>query len=133
MTWFNPPFSQNVETNVGKKFLTLVNTCFTPNHPLRKICNRNTLKISYRCTPNIGSAISANNKKLLTPPTPEKRKNCNCKEKEKCPVDGKCQETELIYKATVTQENGDINTYTGLTCNTLKKKMGWTHILIQPP
>ena len=36
--------------------------------------------------------------------------------------DGKCLETELIYRATVTQENGEINTYTGLTCNTFKKR-----------
>ena len=105
MTWFNPPFSQNLKTNVGAKFLPLVKTCFTPDHPLRKICNRNTIKISYRCTPNIGSAISSHNKKLLTHPTPEETNKCNCKEKEKCPVKRKCQKTEVIYRATVTQED----------------------------
>ena len=122
VTWFNPPFSQNVKTNVGGKFLNLVKTSFPPDHPLRKICNRNTVKISYRCTPNIGSAISAHNKKLLTPPTPEETKTCNCKEKENCPVNGKCTKTEVIYRATVTEEDGNVNTYTGLTCNTFKKR-----------
>ena len=86
------------------------------------MCNRNTIKISYRCTPNIGSAISSHNKKLLTPPTPEETKTCNCKEKENCPVNGKCTKTEVIYRATVTEEDGNVNTYTGITCNTFKKR-----------
>ena len=30
ITWFNPPFSQNVSTNVGAKFLQLIDTCFPP-------------------------------------------------------------------------------------------------------
>ena len=49
ITWFNPPFSKNIQTNIGEKFLKLVDRNFTPNHPLRKIINRNTVKISYRC------------------------------------------------------------------------------------
>ena len=47
VTWFNPPFSQNVSNNVGGKFLKLIDTCFPPYHPLAKIINRNTVKISY--------------------------------------------------------------------------------------
>ena len=73
ITWFNPPYSQNVKTKVGEKFLSLIDSCFPPDHPLRKICNRNTLKLSYRCTPNIGTIISAKNSKLLQPPREEKR------------------------------------------------------------
>ena len=72
ITWFNPPFSQNVKTNVGEKFLKLVDQSFPPNHPLRQICNRNTLKLSYRCTPNIGSFISA--KKRQTSPAQSQTK-----------------------------------------------------------
>ena len=45
--WFNPPFSLNVKTNVGKMFLQIIKECFPPTHKLYKICNRNTLKISY--------------------------------------------------------------------------------------
>ena len=47
---------------------------------------------------------------------------CNCSKKEKCPVDGKCQKSEIIYRATITQENGETNTYTGLSGNTFKKR-----------
>ena len=116
----NPAFSQ--KTNVGGIFLTLVKTCFTSDHSLRKICNRNKHKISYMCTPNIGSAISSHNKKLLTPHTPKESNKYNCKEKENCPVSGKCQKIEVIYRAKVSQETANVNTFTGLTCNTFKKR-----------
>ena len=45
--WFNPPWSANCETKIGAKFLNIVDTCFPPTHPLHKIFNRNTLKVSY--------------------------------------------------------------------------------------
>jgi hypothetical protein len=45
--WFNPPYSANVATNIGHKILKAINECFAPSHPLNKILNRNTLKLSY--------------------------------------------------------------------------------------
>ena len=50
--WYNPPFSKNVSTNIGRKFLTLVDKHFPKDHKLRKIFNRNTIKISYSCMNN---------------------------------------------------------------------------------
>ena len=47
--------------------------------------------------------------------------NCNCRAKEKCPVDKKCQTSSLIYQATVTRhDNNKDATYIGLTNNTFK-------------
>ena len=46
ITWFNPPFSLNVKTNIGKIFLQLIRECFPTNHILHKICNKITIKIS---------------------------------------------------------------------------------------
>ena len=37
ITWFNPPYSVNVQTNVGKEFLRLIDTVFPPSNPLRKL------------------------------------------------------------------------------------------------
>ena len=37
ITWFNPPFSANVATNVGKEFLRLVDKCFPELHPILPI------------------------------------------------------------------------------------------------
>ena len=51
--WFNPPFSTNIKTKIGAKFLKLIDTHFPKDHPLHPIINRNTIKMSYRNTPNI--------------------------------------------------------------------------------
>ena len=59
--WFNPPFSLQVKTNVGKKFLAILDSCFPHGHPLHKILNRNTVKLSYKCMPNMKLAISKHN------------------------------------------------------------------------
>ena len=64
ITWFNPPYSSNVATNVGAKVLRLVDACFPSCHPLSKIINRNTVKVSYRCMPNMGKVLSRHNTKI---------------------------------------------------------------------
>ena len=64
--WFNPPYSANVKTNIGHKFLRLVDECFPQGNALRKIFNRNTLKLSYSCMPNVKTIISSHNKSVLT-------------------------------------------------------------------
>ena len=120
--WFNPPFNLNTKTNVGKIFLILIDKSFPPGHPLQKICNRNTIKLSYRCTPSMNSVISARNAKLLAPPQDTVNKVCSCPANKPCPLGGKCLEKSIIYKATVKQENNQTNTYIGLTCNSFKKR-----------
>ena len=90
--WFNPPFSLNVKTNIGKEFLRLVENSFPVGNPLRKIFNRNTLKIGYKCMPNMASAISKHNIKILRPDLrPVDQSRCKCGGSE-CPVGGKCSE-----------------------------------------
>ena len=44
--WFNPPYSMNVETNIGKTFLKLVKKPFPRNNSFHKIFNKSTIKIS---------------------------------------------------------------------------------------
>ena len=48
--WFNPPYSQNVITNVAKRFLNLLDHHFPKSNKLHKILNRITVKVSYSCT-----------------------------------------------------------------------------------
>ena len=121
--WFNPPFSLNVKTNIGKEFLKLVDRAFPVGNPLRKIFNRNTLKIGYKCMPNMASAISKHNSKILRPDTrPENQQRCKCGGSE-CPVGGKCPEKWVIYSAKVTEPvSGNFETYTGLTSRTFKTR-----------
>ena len=37
--WYNPPFSKNVSTNIGQKFLRIIDDEFPANHCLRTIIN----------------------------------------------------------------------------------------------
>ena len=56
--WFNPPFSKNVATKIGRYFLNLLDKHFPQDHKFHKIFNRNNIKVSYSCMPNIKSAIN---------------------------------------------------------------------------
>ena len=59
--WFNPPYNRNIKSNIGRNFLCLVDKCFPAGHKLRKIFNRNTLKLSYSCMPNVQQIINGRN------------------------------------------------------------------------
>ena len=63
--WFNPPFSVNVKTKVGNYFLNLIRKHFPPRHKFSKLFNRNTIKVSYSCMPNIKAEIHKHNKNIL--------------------------------------------------------------------
>ena len=51
--WFNPPFNNYVVNNNKKEFQKLINKHFPPQHKLHKIPNRNSIKNSYSCMPNM--------------------------------------------------------------------------------
>ena len=121
-TYYNPPFCQSVKTKIGTKFIELIGKHFGPHHPYHKIFNRKTLKISYCCSPNIKAIINGHNKRLLnknTDPTP----TCNCRANNNCPVEGKCQLKNVIYRATVTSGSNDIKQYIGSTSRNFKKRL----------
>ena len=120
--WFNPPYSNNVKTNVARKFLNIVNKCFPKSHRLHRIFNRNNLKVSYSCLPNVSRIISSHNKKILNPKPIENQKSCNCRKKTDCPLNGNCLEKEVIYKCKVNAPNSDSKHYIGLTANSFKQR-----------
>lgn len=127
VTWFNPPYSCSISTKIGGKFFRLLDRCFPPNHQLYKILNRNTVKISYSCMPNIGQTISAHNNKCLRNNETIQEANdrtCNCRAgTQECPVDGKCLTEAVIYQATVVRTDTNAKeTYIGLTANTFKTR-----------
>ncbi|XP_065070331.1 uncharacterized protein LOC135695263 [Rhopilema esculentum] len=118
--WFNPPYSRNVKTNVGKIFLKLVKKHFADDEKLAKIFNKNTIKVSYSCMKNIGSIISSHNKSVLNPKSKEEY-GCNCKNKDDCPLGNECLTPNLIYEATVSNDKDDEKKkYIGLTEGTFK-------------
>ena len=107
--WFNPLFSLNIKTNVGKLFFKILRKNFPKTNPLSKILNKNTVKISYSCTRNMKSIISGHNKQVLHPkPT---TKGCNSRDKNTCPLDNKCFTPKVIYQANVTNDTDDTYKY----------------------
>ena len=118
--WFNPPFSKNVSTNIGKKFLNLIDKHFPKTNKLHKIFNRNTIKLSYSCTKNMGRIIKSHNKKITTTKTTENL-DCNCRSKQNCPMDGKCRSSNVIYKCISSVPNKPDKVYIGLTEGEWKK------------
>ena len=123
--WFNPPFSKNVQTNIGREFLNLIEKCFPPNHKLRKLFNKNNLKLSYSCSPNIKQIIDGHNKTILSQNMPPQQqtpaKPCNCREPDKCPLKGQCLVKEVVYQATITTAERS-ETYVGLTATEFKTR-----------
>ena len=130
----NLPYSKHVKTKVGAKFLKLVKDTFekpslpgvTPQregHPLSKIFNRTTIKFSPCTLTNMKQHHSKINSKLVRNNDQEQVKECNCSRKYKnnCPVQGRCQEKSVVYKAVVKSEN-ESKIYYGSTKNEFKTR-----------
>ena len=96
ITRYNSPWNSNVKTNLGNKCLSIVDKYFPKNHPLNKIFNRCTLKLSYSCMPNMKTIIASH----ITPN--KKPHSSNCRQKVECPLEGKCLQENVVYQATVT-------------------------------
>ena len=96
-----------MKTNVGRSFLQIMDKHFPPGNPLNQIFNRNKVKMSYRCTANLASSTQNNE---------EPKKECNCRKKNECLVQGKCLQSGVIYQATVTRQDDRVDTYIGLSC-----------------
>ena len=62
---FNPPYSTNIVTKVGKHSLSLLDKHFTQPSKFQKVFNRSTVKISYSCIPNMKTIINLHNLQLL--------------------------------------------------------------------
>ena len=59
--WYNPPYSVNVKTNIGKVFFKLLHKHFLKTHKFYKVFNKNTVKLSYSSMHNMASIITSHN------------------------------------------------------------------------
>ena len=123
--WFNPPYSLSVKTNVGGRFLKLIDKHFPKCNPLSKVINRQTVKVSYRTTPNMKNVISTHNSKVINS-VKENERPCSCPKNKTCPLQGKCLLRNIVYQATITptQNQTQPETYVGLTSTTFKERLG---------
>ena len=105
--WYNPPFNNQVSTNIGKEFFKFLRKYFPKEDNLNKLFNRNDVEISYWCTRNIkqiiNQIIKAHNAKIINRKNiiDSNRKTCNCRLPTICPLDGYCLSSCIMYKATV--------------------------------
>ena len=74
---------------------------------------------------NMGNIIKKHNSKILSPL--DGCKDCDCESENVCPVSGECRISNVIYQATITTEQNERHTYTGLSMNTFKER--WTQHL----
>ena len=58
------PSLLNQPINTGQKFQALLDTCFPPDHELRKVIICNTVKVSYSTMPNMGQNLNHHNTKV---------------------------------------------------------------------
>ena len=147
ITWFNPPFSKQVKTNIASTFLNIIDECFPAGHVLRSSFNRNTIKASYRTMANMAQTVAKHNKKVLSTirPKVEVNEGCNCRSPPcplpaclptcptPCPRDGHCLTPGVIYQAEVTATEVQPppalpittkETYTGLSKPPFKSRLG---------
>jgi len=121
--WYNPPYDLQVKTNVGKTFLQILGNCFPQTHKLHKILNRNSVKVSYSCMPNIASRISSHNLKTIEKCKKKgqpRSKTCNCRNTSECPLDGNCLLRAVVYQADIKPAVDSKAIYIGLAEPTFK-------------
>lgn len=102
--------------------MRLVNKHFNISHPFHRILNRNTLKLSYSCMPNVANIIKQQNSRLLKGNNHQNPPPCNCQQPANCPLLGACRTESIVYKATVTHDDGR-NFYFGTAEELAKKRI----------
>ena len=121
VVWFNPPYSSNVKSNIGKIFMRLIRKHFPKEHKYHKIFNKNTVKLSYSCMPNMASIITKHNNKILNKKGEAQDKTCNCRDKSNCPMDCNCLKKCIVYKAEVSSSL-ETKSYLGTAEDTFKTR-----------
>ena len=82
--WFNPPFSLNVKSKIGKEFLKLIRKHFPRNNSFIKIINLNTIKINYSSMKNMKNFIKQHKAWILKNQEHSEKKSCNCRDQDNC-------------------------------------------------
>ena len=114
---------------MGAEFLKIVDSCFPQGHPLRSMCNRNTIKLSYRTTANMAQVITRHNKQVSSQskqPAAPAKSECNCQKAHlPCIMGGTCVAGNVIYQGAVTRhDTGKTDFYTGLSEPSWKLRWG---------
>ena len=127
--WFVPPYSKNVSNNVARSFLNLVKKKHFPaGGRFSKLFNKNNVKVSYSCMPNLSRVIKSHNSRILNAPDQSKTPSCNCRgtaRKAQCPLDGSCTIENIVYAGEVkSAANESSKVYIGASGPPFKLRYG---------
>ena len=86
--WYNPPFSMNVKTRIGGSFFYMLNKHFPKESELHKLFNKNTLKVSYSCLPNLDAILKGTNTNKIN--SVETKSDNKADKTNNCNLDGVC-------------------------------------------
>ena len=128
--WFNPPYSINVKTIIGRIFQRLIDKQFPRHQKYRKLFNRNNLRITYSCVPNMASVIRNHNTSLLKNPTPTDIKECSYRQKVECPYWTKS--VYLDIQCAALQMKGQTLTKLNITMELARRTLKRAIITTQP-
>ena len=121
--YFNPPWDDQIKTNLGACFLRLVDKHFRPGTDIHSIFNRQKVKVSYSNMPNIKRIISGHNNKIVSPQSELTLQGCNCNGGvQSCMLGGHCLTKSLVYKGEVKYQIH--NPRTGINENKTKHYVG---------
>ena len=105
--WFNPPYNMEVVNDLGKEFFKLLKRNFPSENTLYKIFNKNCVKLSNTCMPNINGIIDKSNIAKLSKEKNKVIAKCNCRDKVKCPLEGKWKQECVVNKVKVYSDPGN--------------------------
>ena len=96
-----PPYNIAVANILAKELFRLSKSNFSATNKLYKIFNKNTVKLSYNCMPNVAYLINKSNTKNLNNKQHINFPRCNCINKAACLLKDKCQYECIVYKVEV--------------------------------
>ena len=103
---YNRPFSKSVKTNIDRTFLNLISRHLPRHHKYHSLFNKNNVKVSYSCMDNMQHITNKHNKKVTSIDTkPNPQDQCNCRDKDQCPIDNNCLTSSVTYNAQVTTDD----------------------------
>lgn len=133
--YFHPPWSDQIETKIGKSFLNLLDKHFPRGTELHHFFSRQKVKVSYSNLPNVSRAIKGNNRRVLHPETTLQLRGCNCESARNgngCVEEGEhCLSNNCVYLGKLSYEKPHHITgiltqfrkgYYGLTQNEFKSR-----------
>ena len=107
--WDNPPYNKCVFINIGRVFLNLFDKHFHNEHKLNIIFNRTNVKLSYSTSTNMEHIFKNLNRKITEGSIVKSAEaSCNCKVKNRCPLEGNCLVRNIV--CTVKQKPTDLAT-----------------------